>query len=572
MALQGLVDWRGHPVNQKKQGGVRASVFIHFLIVMSNMANIPMIMNLVTYLHGTMHMDVKDASTTSTNFFGAICFFCFLGAFISDSYIKRFYTMLIFAPIEILGYMLLAYQAHVPSLHPPPCDMINNPSDCTPVSGRNLSLLTLGLYLIPLGESSLRTCAAALGGDQFDEDTPSELPGKISFFNWFEISISLGAMVGVVFLVWVQDNVGWDLGFALAALMVLAGTLGVAVGLPFYRHQKPAGSPITRILQVFVAAFRKRKLRVPENLMEMHNKVTDGTGTSVEFVDRATGGFMFLDKAAVNDGDTRAWSLCTVAQVEEAKTILRMIPIFLASILAYIPFSLLLSLTVEQAGTMDTRLGGIAVPPASLTVIPVTVQVLILLVYDRAVVPWLRRATGYAGGVTHLQRAGVGFASSVLAIATAAVVEDQRRRRRRSGGPPVSAFWLAPQFVLLCVLDVTSFVGLLEFFYSEVSTGMKSIGGSVVFCILGVASWLGSLLIQVVNDVTARRAGHGWLGGANLDASRLDLFYWLLAVLGLVSFGLYVLCAWSYTYRHDPRMQATTTMDSSEVADDQHTC
>jgi hypothetical protein len=273
----------------------------------------------------------------------------------------------------------------------------------------------------------------------------------------------------------------------------------------------------------------------------------------------------------VDDGDTRAWSLCTVAQVEEAKTILRMVPIFLSSILAYIPFSLLLSLTVEQAGTMDTRLGGIDIPPASLTVIPVAVQVLILLVYDRAIVPWLRRATGYAGGVTHLQRAGVGFASSVLAIATAALVEG--RRRRRSGAPPMSAFWLTPQFVLLCVLDVTSFVGLLEFFYSEVAAGMKSIGGSLVFCILGVGSWLGSLLIQVVNDATARRvggdSGHGWLGGANLNASRLDLFYWLLAVLGLVAFGLYVLCAWSYTYRHDPRMQATT-MDGSDVAD-QHT-
>jgi hypothetical protein len=57
-------------------------------------------------------------------------------------------------------------------------------------------------------------------------------------------------MVGVVFLVGVQDNVGWGLGFTLAALMVLVGTLGVAVGLPFYRHQKPAGSPVTRILQV----------------------------------------------------------------------------------------------------------------------------------------------------------------------------------------------------------------------------------------------------------------------------------------------------------------------------------
>jgi len=45
------------------------------------------------------------------------------------------------------------------------------------------------------------------------------------------------------------------------------------------------------LLQVFVAAFRKRKLRVPENLMEMHSKVTDGTGTSVESMDR-TAGFM----------------------------------------------------------------------------------------------------------------------------------------------------------------------------------------------------------------------------------------------------------------------------------------
>jgi len=67
--------------------------------------------------------------------------------------------------------------------------MINRPNECAPVSGRNLSLLTLGLYLIPIGEGSLRSCAAALGGDQFDGDDPAELHGKISFFNWYEISL-----------------------------------------------------------------------------------------------------------------------------------------------------------------------------------------------------------------------------------------------------------------------------------------------------------------------------------------------------------------------------------------------
>jgi surface polysaccharide O-acyltransferase-like enzyme len=70
---------------------------------MINIATIPMIFNLVGYLLGTMHMGVKDASTTATNFFAALCFFSFLGAFVSDSYIKCFYTIIIFAPIEIVA-------------------------------------------------------------------------------------------------------------------------------------------------------------------------------------------------------------------------------------------------------------------------------------------------------------------------------------------------------------------------------------------------------------------------------------------------------------------------------------
>jgi hypothetical protein len=260
----------------------------------------------------------------------------------------------------------------------------------------------------------------------------------------------------------------------------------------------------------------------------------------------------------VDDGDKRGWSLCTVTQVEETKIILRMVPIFLSSILAYVPFSLLLSLTVQQGGIMDTRLGAINIPPASLFVVPILFQVVILVVYDLAVLPRLRRVTGYAGGITHLQRVAVGFVCSAMALATAAVVEGRRRKRASAGAPPMSAFVLTPQYIMISIMDVTSFVGLLEFFTSEASAGMKSIGSSIVFCVIGIGSWLASLLIQVVNHATAHAGGgHGWLDGANLNACRLDLFYWLLAALGLVSFFIYLLCAWNYTYRHDPKMQTT---------------
>ena len=142
----------------------------------------------------------------------------------------------------------------------------------------------------------------------------------------------------------------------------------------------------------------------------------------------------------MDDGDIRAWSVRTVTQVEEAKIILRMLPIFLSSVLAYVPFSLLLSLTVQQGGAMDTRPGALRIPPGSLFVVPIVFQVLILVAYDRAAVLWLRRATGYAGGVTHLQRVGVDFLSSAVALATAAV---EGRRRRRA--PPMLAFLLTPR-------------------------------------------------------------------------------------------------------------------------------
>lgn len=568
MALQCLVDWKGQPVNPKRHGGVKATTFIYFLVVMTNIGNIPMLLNVVSYLHGKMHMDIADASTTATNFFGAVCVFTFLGAFVSDSYITRFYTILIFAPIEILGYMLLACQAHLPSLHPAPCDVTNSsPSECTTVSGRNLGLLTLGLYVVPVGEGAVRVCAAALGGDQFDREDPRELRGAASFFNWYTFCISLGGFAGLLFVVWVQDNEGWDLAFALSALVALLGTLVLVAGMPFYRHQKPTGSPLTRILQVFVAAFRKRNLSVPEDFVGTH-ETTGETGTIVEVLER-TSGFKFLDKAAVNDGDARRWSLCTVTQVEEAKIILRMLPVFVSSVLGYLPIPLLLTFTVQQGGTMDTRLGATNVPPASLFVVPIVFQMLILVVYDRAVVPWLRRATGYAGGVTHLQRIGVGFASNVVALAVAAAVEGRRRAEGGAAAAEMSVFWLTPQFFLLGVMDVTSFVGLLEFFYSEASAGMKSIGGAVCFCILGIASWLGSFLIRVVNRATAHHGtsrGTGWLEGANLSAGRLDLFYWLLAIFELVAVLLYLLCAWRYTYRQHPRMQVQSTVEDHTAA------
>lgn len=74
---------------------------------MTNMANLPNMLNMVNYLHNVMYMGVATSSTTMTNFFGGTCAFSLLGGFLSDSYITRFKTILIFGPFQVLVSKIL---------------------------------------------------------------------------------------------------------------------------------------------------------------------------------------------------------------------------------------------------------------------------------------------------------------------------------------------------------------------------------------------------------------------------------------------------------------------------------
>uniref|UniRef100_A0A0E0J0S1 Major facilitator superfamily (MFS) profile domain-containing protein n=1 Tax=Oryza nivara TaxID=4536 RepID=A0A0E0J0S1_ORYNI len=98
----GLVDWRGRPVDTRKHGGVRASIFIHAMVLLTNAPNIANILNMVSYLRATMHMGVAEATTTVTNLFAALQVFSIPAALLADSYVKRFYTVILLAPIEII--------------------------------------------------------------------------------------------------------------------------------------------------------------------------------------------------------------------------------------------------------------------------------------------------------------------------------------------------------------------------------------------------------------------------------------------------------------------------------------
>ncbi|KAF7029718.1 hypothetical protein CFC21_041400 [Triticum aestivum] len=558
MALVGFVDWRGNAIRKEVHGGVRAAWFLYVLTVVTNVVIIPNLLNLVTYLHGTMHMGVSASATTTTNFFGATSGFAMIAAFLSDSYITRFRTMLLFGPFMFLGYGLLALQAYLPSLRPPACNIEAELNSCEVVHGWNATLLYTALYMTAFGDGFIRVCLPSLGADQFDHEDPSESRQQSSFFNWYTFGISFGGFVGLILIVGIENYKGWDIGLGVCAILILLGLLIVAAGFPFYCNQVPQGSPLTRILQVLVVAFRNRKLELPEKLEEAKESCTGTRACSVDALAQ-TNSLKFLDKACINSGQSGAWSVCSLRKVEEIKIILRVLPLFVSSIIGYISNVILFTFTVQQGTMTNTRLGKIHVSPATLFIIPIIFQMLMLAVYDQFLVPFLRRRTGYVGGVTHLQRIGIGFVTMLLASIIAAIVE----KKRKKAVVQMSLFWLAPQFFLLGVADVTSFTGLLEFFNSEAPRGMKSIATALFWCALGLASLLATTLVEIVNKATRHGHQRGWLEGTSLNNSHLDLFYWAVAVVGLLGLCNYLYWAKKYVYQHNPRIVETSVDQDS---------
>jgi solute carrier family 15 (peptide/histidine transporter), member 3/4 len=150
----------------------------------------------------------------------------------------------------VQGYALLALQAYLLSLRPPPCNIETEPSNCKEVHGWNAVLLYAALYISAFGEGCVRACLPSLGAGQFDHEDPSESCQQSSFFNWFTFGISFGGLLGLILIVWLENYKGWDIGLGLCSILILIGLIVVAAGLPFYRNQIPEGSPLTRMLQV----------------------------------------------------------------------------------------------------------------------------------------------------------------------------------------------------------------------------------------------------------------------------------------------------------------------------------
>ncbi|KAJ1429778.1 Proton-dependent oligopeptide transporter family [Sesbania bispinosa] len=553
--LDGTVDLRGQPVLSSLTGKWKACIFILVYQVLERLAYYGVGANLVSYMTTQLHKDVVSSITSVNNWTGLSYITPILGAYIADSYMGRFWTIILSLFIYAIGLVLLVLTTSLKSLTPTCANGI-----CRGESNLQLTLFYLSLHIIAIGSGAAKPNMSTFGADQFDDFNPKEQELRVSFFNWWTFNGSCGCLMATLFVVYIQERFGWGLGYGLAAIGFLLASVTFFLGTPNYRHKcREARSPTMDIIKVPLVAFRNRKLQLPSNLAELHEFELNHYISSGSRKIHHTPHFRFLDKAAIKKSNTDISNPpCTVTQVEGTELVLGMFQIWLLTLIPSNIWAVEATMSVKQGATLERRLGpNFHFPAASLWSF-VTITVLIVLpIYDLYFTPFMRRRTGNHRGITLLQRIGIGVAIQVIAIAITYVVEIRRMDvilKQHIVGPeevvPMSIFWLLPQNILLGVADAFLVTGLLEFFYDQSPEEMKVLGTTFYTSMVASGNYFNSFLVTVI-DIFTRKMGHkSWIGN-NLNDCRLDYYYAFLFVISALNFGVFLWVSSGYIYKKE---------------------
>jgi len=256
-----------------------------------------------------------------------------------------------------------------------------------------------------------------------------------------------------------------------------------------------------------------------------------------------------MDKAAtrtVKDGNESGnqWRLCTVTQVEEAKCVLRMIPVWLCTIIYSVVFTQMASLFVEQGDVMNNKVGKFHLPAATMSVFDICSVLVCTGLYRQVLVPLAGKLSGNPKGLSELQRMGVGLVIGMLAMVAAGVTEFERLKQVQPGQKQsnLSIFCQIPQYVLVGASEVFMYVGQLEFFNGQAPDGIKSFGSSLCMASISLGNYVSSMMVKLVMIFTARGEEPGWIPN-NLNVGHMDRFFYLIAALSALDLVIYVFCA-----------------------------
>ncbi|CAN6576257.1 unnamed protein product [Malus baccata var. baccata] len=453
---------------QRPVGGWRAVIYILGNETTEKLASMSLIANLVVYL-------LENITNVFNIWTGSCNIAPLFGAFLADTYLGKFYTLLFSSIASLLGMGTLTLTACIHKLTPFACTA--QTAQCQQPSTWQIAILYSGLGLLVVGSGGLRPCNIAFGADQFDTTTEKGRAQRNSFCNWWYLFVS------------------WILGFAIPTGCFALSIIIFLLGTRLYVRLKPQGTACKKC---------GSKSNVGQTSGQSYYDPPVGLETETATIAR-TNKLKFFDKAAMivdpirnisfikNETDyiggkpKDSWKLCSVQQVEQLKSVVRILPVWITGIVCFIGMHL------ECIPQMQ------------------------------------KRSKNETGRLTMEQRFKIGIVMSVLRMVVGGLTEMKRRDSALAHGTlesPITVALLVPQFTLSGLIEAFAAIALMELLTTQWPQSMRTFAGAVFFLSLSIANYLTTILINVVKKLSGLNGNSSSLGGNDLNKNRLDYYYY----------------------------------------------
>lgn len=544
-------------MKSKELGGIRTLPFIIANEAFEKVASFGLSSNMILYLEKEYHMGMISGTNIINIWSSATNFLPVIGAFLADSFVGRYPMIGFGSVISLLGMILLWSTTMIPQARPPPC--IGSSTSCSSSTAFQVIFLCFSFGLMSIGAGGIRSSSLAFGADQLIK--PGNLKGVAaleSYFGWYYACASLAVVISLTCVVYIQDHLGWEIGFGVPVVLMFLSALSFFLTSTFYIKLKDKTSLHTGFVQVIVAAYKNRHFPLASDRTSMvyHHK----KGSSLVVPSQK---LRCLNKAClvrdprqyltVDGRISNSWSLCTVDQVEELKALLKVIPMWSTGLIMSVTLSQP-TFQVVQAMSMDRHVtSGLEIPAGSFGMFTVISITLWIVLYDRLILPLASRIMGRPVHLTAKQRMGIGLFLSIVTMVVTAIIEYIRRgiatKEGFSDDPQavvnMSAMWLILPTCLGGIGNALNLVAQNEFYYSEFPQSMSSIATTLQGVGMSAASLLASFILNIVDNVTKSGGQPSWVS-SNINQGHYDYYYWVLASLCFVNMLYFLLCSWAY--------------------------
>lgn len=509
--------------------------------------------NLVLYLNSArFHWDGQQASRAALVFLGASYLLAPVGGWLADAYLGRHRAIALSLLLYLSASSLLPATAFLdgrrsfcgevpesslgPACPSPDCPRASPTPYCAPT-------LYSGLLLLALAASSIRSNLTSFGADQV-----MDLGRHASrrFFNWLYWSINVGAVLSLLVVAFIQQNVNFLLGYG-----ITVGCVGLAFFIflfatPIFVTKPPAGSQVSSMLKLALQnccprLWHRHSTRDPQGTQTLPAQRSPQPGPTPQ-EDMAN--FQVLVKILpVMVTLVPYWMVYFQMQ---STYVLQGLHLHIPNIFPEYPSNSSVALRAEGSSYK--------IPEAWLLLANVVVVLILVPVKDHLLDPLLLRCKLLPSA---LQKMALGMFFGFASVVVAGGLEMERLQyihrnetvSQQIGknvyyAAPLSIWWQVPQYLLIGISEIFASIPGLEFAYSEAPRSMQGAIMGIFFCLSGVGSLLGSSLVALLS------LPGGWLycpkDFGNINNCRMDLYFFLLASIQAATALLFIWIAGRY--------------------------